>query len=105
LKPKDKLRGTVPLFRNPDGYTTDRRWLPSALRRTWEGACRTVGIEVGLYEGTKHAFATDAIRRGVQERHIQAFLGPPLYSQVRPVGRPGAGAGPQTASDKDPKAR
>lgn len=27
-----------------------------------------------LYEGTKHSFATDAIRRGVPERHLQRFL-------------------------------
>jgi len=29
---------------------------------------------IGLYEGTKHSFATDAIRRGVPERHLQRFL-------------------------------
>ena len=37
-----------------------------------------------MYEGTKHAFATDALRRGVQERHIQRFLG---YSDVRSTHR------------------
>jgi hypothetical protein len=30
---------------------------------------------ISLYEGTKHSMATDAIRRGVPERHLQAFLG------------------------------
>ena len=30
---------------------------------------------ISLYEGTKHSFATDAIRRGVPERHLQRFLG------------------------------
>ncbi len=30
---------------------------------------------ISLYEGTKHSFATDAIRRGVPERHLQTFLG------------------------------
>ena len=39
-----------------------------------ERACRAVGIEVGTYEGTKHACATDAPRRGVRERRIQDFL-------------------------------
>ncbi len=30
---------------------------------------------ISLYEGTKHSFATDAIRRGVSERLLQKFLG------------------------------
>jgi len=30
---------------------------------------------ISLYEGTKHSMATDAIRRGVSERHLQTFLG------------------------------
>ncbi len=41
-------------------------------------------MQVGIYEGTKHAFATDALRRGVQERHIQRFLG---HSDVRSTHR------------------
>ena len=31
--------------------------------------------EVRLYEGTKHTFATDAVRRGVDEYRLQKFLG------------------------------
>jgi len=31
--------------------------------------------DISLYEGTKHSFARDAIRRGVPERHLQTFLG------------------------------
>ena len=35
-----------------------------------------VGLaHVSLYGGTKHSFATDAIRRGVPERLLQKFLG------------------------------
>jgi integrase len=30
---------------------------------------------VGLYEGTKHSFATGAALRGVPERALQAYLG------------------------------
>lgn len=84
VRPADRLKGTAPLFRNPEGYTSDGRWLPSALRRTWSAACQKSGVQVGLYEGTKHAFATDAVRRGVQERHIQAFLG---HADVRSTRR------------------
>ena len=84
LGPHKRLRGTDPLFQNPVAKTTDKSWLPSALRRAWVRACKRVGVEVGLYEGTKHAFATDAARRGVQERHIQAFLG---HADVRSTRR------------------
>ncbi|MBW2402003.1 MAG: site-specific integrase, partial [Deltaproteobacteria bacterium] len=28
-----------------------------------------------VYEGCKHSFATDAIARGVPERHLQTYLG------------------------------
>ena len=28
-----------------------------------------------MYEGCKHSFATDAIARGVPERHLQRYLG------------------------------
>src|SRR5262245_54472812 len=34
-----------------------------------------VGVEAGLYEGTKHSFATDANLRGVPERALQSYLG------------------------------
>jgi len=36
------------------------------------------------HEGTKHTFATDAIRRGVPERHLQRFLG---HASIQSTGR------------------
>jgi len=67
-----RLRQT-PLFMNP---ATQTRWTHSAFRRTWVAACQGAGVEgVSLYEGTKHSFATDAIRRGVPERSLQRMLG------------------------------
>jgi hypothetical protein len=33
------------------------------------------GVEIGLYEGTKHSRATDLLRQGVSERTLQALLG------------------------------
>jgi len=62
-----------PLFANP---RTGRAWSHWALRDRWVAAARAAGLEgVGLYEGTKHSFATDAAARGVPERSLQAFLG------------------------------
>ena len=63
----------APLFVNP---RTGRRWSHWALRDRWIRAAKSVGIQgVRLYEGTKHTMATDAVRRGVSERALQAFLG------------------------------
>jgi hypothetical protein len=42
---------------------------------------------ISLYEGTKHSFATDAIRRGVPERHLQTFLGHASIESTRRYAR------------------
>ena len=42
---------------------------------------------ISLYEGTKHTFATDAIRRGVPERHLQRFLGHASIQSTRRYAR------------------
>ncbi len=63
----------VPLFTNPRAGT---RWSHWALTDAWKRATEAVGVAgVKLYEGTKHTMATDAVRRGVGERQLQAFLG------------------------------
>ena len=62
-----------PIFLNP---RTGQPWSHKALQRVWNRAIEAVGLpHISLYEGTKHSFATDAIRRGVPERHLQVFLG------------------------------
>jgi integrase len=63
----------APLFVNP---RTGKRWTHWALRDRWRDAAASVGVpNARLYEGTKHTMATDAVRRGVSERALQAFLG------------------------------
>ena len=70
------------LFTNPN---TGGPWSPTSMRRVWKRACKDVGIEgISIYEGCKHSFATDAVARGVQERHLQAFLG---HADVRSTRR------------------
>jgi hypothetical protein len=49
-------------------------WYKKALEREWRAACAAVGVTSTLYEGTKHSTATAMLRRGVQERTIQALL-------------------------------
>ena len=70
---KDARLRREALFVNPN---TGGPWTPTSLRRCWEKACKALRIEgISIYEGCKHSFATDAVARGVQERHLQAYLG------------------------------
>ena len=76
VPPERRMRGGL-LFENPQGEDPSRRWTPTSLHRRWEAACRAVGLTepISLYEGTKHTFATNAKRRGVEDRLLQRFLG------------------------------
>lgn len=38
-------------------------------------AAKRAGVRAGLYEGTKHSFATDALDRTGNERAVQEYLG------------------------------
>lgn len=70
--PAPHLRGAL-LFPNP---RTGQMWAHKALQATWNAAVARAGLPpISLYEGTKHSFATDAIRRAVPEHQLQRFLG------------------------------
>ena len=69
--PRNRLKGG-PLFVNP---RTGKSWSYWALQDWWHQACDTVGIQVKLYEGTKHSAATDWLKQGHSERTIQEVLG------------------------------
>ncbi len=74
-----------PLFPNP---RTGKPWAHKALQRVWKQALEKVGLPyISLYEGTKHTFATDAIRRGVPERALQRFLGHASVQSTRRYAR------------------
>ena len=75
LKPAARLQGTGPLFVNPRGRKADGRWGHDALAHVWAAACEAAGVEVSLYEGTKHATATDLLRRGEDLDLVRKFLG------------------------------
>jgi integrase/recombinase XerC len=70
--PPEIRDASAPLFPNP---RTGRRWSHWALRENWIKAANKAGVEVGLYEGTKHSFATDALDRTGNERAVQEYLG------------------------------
>ena len=72
VEPEDRLTRT-PLFPNP---RTGKRYAQKTLQAIWSKALEKARMPpISLYEGTKHSFATDAIRRGVSERLLQKFLG------------------------------
>lgn len=79
--PEEKLRRLgVPLFpswqranRTWDGA---RRWSYWALRDAWKVASAKASVRyVSPYPATKHATATDLVRRGVDAKTLQRFLG------------------------------
>ena len=48
------------MLKNP---RTGGRWSHWALRQGWLNACKTAGVRVGFYEGTKHSGATALLER------------------------------------------
>jgi len=80
--PREARLSSAPLFANP---RTGRRWNHQALTVIWKRALSACGLpHAPLYEGTKHSFATDAMRRDVPERLLQKFLG---HADVRSTRR------------------
>jgi len=70
------------LFPNPTASNERRQWSKSAMRRTWREACDAVGVDVSLYEGTKHTLGTAAKEAGVEDRVLAHLFG---HSDVRSV--------------------
>jgi len=93
--------------------SADRHFLVSeSLQEHWRKAVKAAGLPpIDLYEGTKHSFATDAVRRGVPERSLQKFLGHASVHSTRRYTRLADEAllevlrPPATASDKDSRTR
>jgi hypothetical protein len=61
---------------NPRGLPAEERgrelrWTHDALRTTWLRACAEVGVDVGLYEGTKHSSATAWRSGGMSLKHVR----------------------------------
>jgi site-specific recombinase XerD len=67
---------SMALFPNPTGRRTQHRWLSNALRLEWNRARERAGVKINvkMYEGTKHSFATDAVARGIPMEWVQKFL-------------------------------
>ncbi len=70
-----RLKGSEPLFQNPDGREPDKRWTPASERRAWLAACRQVGVTIKPNEGGRHAFGTHAAARGLGDVRLQKYMG------------------------------
>jgi integrase len=73
-----------PLFQNPTGRRDAKRWLDNVLREEWDRAAARAGVACRMYEGTKHASASAAARRGVRLEVLQLALG---HADVRSTAR------------------
>ncbi len=43
--------------------------------RTWDIACKAVGVKIAPYQGTRHSLATQLLNEGVSDKLIQGLLG------------------------------
>lgn len=43
--------------------------------RTWDNACKAVGVKIAPYQGTRHSLATQLLNEGVSDKLIQGLLG------------------------------
>jgi len=75
ITPQERLNGPVALFQNPSASNPQKRWTANSLRKEWNRAAARIGVPVKMYEGTKHAFASDALARGISLHRVQDFLG------------------------------
>ncbi len=88
--PEARLRGEVALFWNPTARNHAKRWTSDPMEKTWRSACREVGADIPLQEGTRHTTLT-ALGAVLPERMLRAFsrhrdgrsLG--RYSKPRPT--------------------
>ncbi len=93
VTPQERLSGPVALFPNPTACNPEKRWIANTLREEWNRAAKAVGIRVKMYEGTKHAFASNAIAAGVDLYRLRDFLGhkdarsTERYARLADVGR------------------
>ena len=77
------------LFQNPLAWNASCQWSETALRRAWAGACKRVGVRVGLYEGTKHTLGTLLKEQGVEDRVLARIFGHADVRSVQPYARIG----------------
>jgi integrase len=70
--PEDRLRGEIALFPNPTAKNVAKRWTHETATAQWRKACRSVGEDVPLQEGTRHSILT-VLASELPERMLQAF--------------------------------
>jgi integrase len=74
-----------PLFVNPRGRTG--WWSETQSQEVWNDACARVGVDVKMYEGTKHSTATALKAAGVDDRVIAKILGHTDHRSVEKYGK------------------
>ena len=71
----DRVKGALPgafLFMNPrtgDPYST------AALKKVWKKVKLTAGVDLRLYDATRHSFASQLVNKGVPLTRVSEYLG------------------------------
>ena len=73
---KQRLRGeATALFWNPTARNKRKGWSEDPLRKQWLDGCTIAGVQISLYEGTKHSTATALAEGGIQPLVLKALGG------------------------------
>lgn len=83
---KEALLKIKPDIANPDHFVFQLEGKPITRDRAhsiWKKATGKAGIEITMYEGTRHSFASQAINGGCHERTIGIFMGHKDLSSTR----------------------
>jgi integrase len=73
--PERRLAGEIALFWCPTAVNSAKRWTDEPLRKEWRRACKKVGVDISLYQGTKHSTATALAQGGIQPLVLKALGG------------------------------
>jgi hypothetical protein len=73
LEFRDRAEG--PLSINTDTQSQTGWWSQSGMKRVWMTACRKVGVEINLYNGTKHSLGAALEKDGVDDRVLAEVFG------------------------------
>jgi len=78
----DKMHNQMPKHLSPFVFTRSwngKPYSPKCLNRLWNDACKTVSVEINLYNGLKHSLGMHLLEKGVPKEMVQK-----IYGHTRP---------------------
>jgi integrase len=72
MKRLNRGSSTEFVFQNPRARSESKRYTHESLNNVWKAACKKVGVDIGLYQGTKHSSCTQFINeKGGTDSELQ----------------------------------